>query len=190
LIYYFDKKRLLYRNVLWPILGIILGTTLLLTLLINTALSYQLSEVKYITEETKAIIIRESQKELEFSPEKLKAYILDLNIRFPHIVYAQARLETGNFQSHIFLNNNNIFGMRQARKRPTTNKGEENGHAYFNSWQESVLDYAMYSAAYLSKISSEEQYFYYLGSNYAEDPNYVSKLKEIISQENLLIKEN
>jgi len=190
LIYIFDKNNLLYKQVLWPVIGVILSAVLVLTLLINLFLGLQVQQVQYITEETKTIILREHQKELQFSPNKLKAYILDLNIKFPHIVYAQAKLETGNFKSHIFLNNNNIFGMKQARKRPTTNKGEENGHAYFNSWQESVLDYAMYSAAYLSKIKTENEYFQYLGANYAEDPNYIDKLKQIISQENLLIKEN
>jgi uncharacterized FlgJ-related protein len=90
----------------------------------------RVNDVSFISEETKAIILREADKANEFTPEKLKAYILELNIRFPYIVYAQAQLETGEFKSKIFKENNNIFGMKVARKRPTTNKGEENGHAY------------------------------------------------------------
>lgn len=105
-----------------------------------------------------------------------------MNIRFPHIVYAQAQLETGNFTSHIFQVNNNLFGMREAKRRPTTNKGTENGHAYFDNWKESVVDYAFYQAAYLFKLKNEGEYWDYLGQNYAEDPNYVNKLKKIIEE--------
>jgi uncharacterized FlgJ-related protein len=145
-------------------------------------MSRRVNDVKYITEETKQIIIREQLAENEFSPGRLKEYILELNIRFPHIVYAQAQLESGNFTSHIFQVNNNLFGMKEAKKRPTTNKGTENGHAYFNHWRESVVDYAFYQAAYLNDIRSEKEYWEYLGQNYAEDPNYISKLKKIIEK--------
>jgi flagellum-specific peptidoglycan hydrolase FlgJ len=44
------------------------------------------------------------------------------------------------------------------------------------------VDYGFYSAQYLSNIKSEGEYFQYLGQNYAEDPNYVSKIKQIISK--------
>ena len=72
--------------------------------------------------------------------------------------------------------------MKVATKRPTTNKGEDNGHAFYVSWKESVVDYAFYSAQYLSHIRNESEYFDYLGLSYAEDPNYVSKLRQIISK--------
>jgi uncharacterized FlgJ-related protein len=141
----------------------------------------RVNDVRFITEETKQIIIKQEQ---EFTPEKLKAYILELNIRFPHIVYAQALLESGEFKSHIFKENNNFFGMKQAKQRPTTNKGTENGHAYFVNWRDCVVDYAFYQAAYLNDLRSESEYFEYLGQNYAEDPGYVGKLKKIIEKIN------
>lgn len=72
--------------------------------------------------------------------------------------------------------------MREAKRRPTTNKGTENGHAYFDNWKESVVDYAFYQAAYLFKLKNEGEYWDYLGQNYAEDPNYVNKLKKIIEE--------
>ena len=64
--------------------------------------------------------------------------------------------------------------------RPTTNKGEENGHAFFNNWKESVLDYAFYQSTYLNKIHTEEEYLKYLGENYAEDSTYVNKILQKI----------
>lgn len=74
--------------------------------------------------------------------------------------------------------------MKIATRRPTTNKGEENGYAYYTSWHESVVDYAFFSAQYLSDIKTEAQYFEYLKQNYAEDTSYVSRLKVIIAEEN------
>ncbi len=179
MIYKFNDKTLKYDNVtrkaILVICGILLTTSLITVMFIVT----RVNDVRFITEETKQIIIKQEQ---EFNPEKLKAYILELNIRFPHIVYAQALLESGEFKSHIFKENNNFFGMKQAKQRPTTNKGTENGHAYFVNWRDCVVDYAFYQAAYLNDLRSESEYFEYLGQNYAEDPGYVGKLKKIIEK--------
>lgn len=117
----------------------------------------------------------------EFTEEKLMSYIKQLNIRFPHIVLAQAKLETGNFKSRLFKENNNLFGMKCATKRPFTHKGEQRGHAKYDKWQDCVIDYALYQAAYLSKKKTESEYFAYLSENYAEDTNYIVTLKKIIN---------
>jgi uncharacterized FlgJ-related protein len=63
------------------------------------------------------IIFKEAQK--EFSEDLLKEYILELNLRFPEVVLAQAKLESGNFTSRAFREQNNLFGMHVARSRPT-----------------------------------------------------------------------
>jgi len=117
-----------------------------------------------------------------FTQEKLVSYLADLNIRFPQIVYAQAVLETGEFQSEIFKSNNNLFGMKEAMIRPTTNCGTDRGHALYTTWQASVLDYALYQAAFLSHIHTEDEYYRYLSQFYAEDPMYVSKVKDIVQK--------
>jgi len=120
-----------------------------------------------------------------FSQENLVNYLADLNIKFPQIVYAQAVLETGEFQSEIFKSNNNLFGMKEARVRPTTNCGTDRGHALYTTWQASVLDYALYQAAFLSHIHTEDEYYRYLSEFYAEDPTYVSKVKDIVQKNTL-----
>jgi hypothetical protein len=182
MLYKYDKEHLNYKKVTgtWLITAICfiliaIGITSMVT--IN-----RLNDVRFISEETKAIILHEADKQNEFSREKLKAYILELNVKYPHIVMAQAELETGGFKSRIFKENHNLFGMKVATKRPTTNKGEENGHAYYENWRESVVDYAFYSAQYLSNIKSEADYLEYLKQSYAEDPNYVNKLINIINK--------
>lgn len=74
--------------------------------------------------------------------------------------------------------------MKVARTRPTTNKGEQYSHAIYNYWKESVQDYALFQAAFLRGIKTEQQYFEYLRYNYAEDSSYVDKLKSIINKTN------
>ena len=130
--------------------------------------------------EAEAYIIKERSK---FSEELLMEFLLELNVKFPEIVLAQARLESANFQSPIFKENNNLFGMKQAKMRATTAKGTRRGHAVYDNWRESVIDYAFYQMAYLRQIKTEEEYYQYLGRSYAEDPNYVHKVKQIVERE-------
>jgi flagellum-specific peptidoglycan hydrolase FlgJ len=47
------------------------------------------------------------------------------------------------------------------------------------------MDYALYASSYLKELNTEDKYFQYLSQNYAEDPNYVSKLRKIIQDKNL-----
>jgi hypothetical protein len=135
-----------------------------------------------LSEEEKLVIIQEHN---QFSEDKLIDKLKELNVKFPYIAFAQSKLETGNFTSKIFRENNNLFGMREAKQRITTAQGTEHNHAYYHTWYESVLDYSFYQCKYLSNINTEEQYFQYLGQSYAENPSYVSILKDMIIKENL-----
>jgi hypothetical protein len=138
-----------------------------------------------LSEEEKLVIIQEHN---QFSEDRLIEKLKELNVKFPYIVFAQSKLETGNFTSKVFRENSNLFGMREAKQRITTAQGTENNHAYYASWGESVYDYAFYQCRYLSGINTEEQYFQYLSQSYAENPNYVSILKDMIVKENLKAK--
>ena len=124
---------------------------------------------------TKTIVRYITLPEDTFSAEALDKYIGELNLRHADIVFAQAKLESGNFSSKIFRENNNLFGMKLARQRATTATGENRGHATYSSWRQSVDDYAMYYNKYLSRLSRSE-YIEYLGKNYAQDANYTRKL--------------
>lgn len=149
---------------------------LLVSLTYDYSNNEKLVSIQGDTEEISKIIIK---NEVEFSEAALKDLLLELNIRFPHIVLAQAKLESGHFKSHIFLENNNMFGMKEAKRRPTTNKGTQNGHAYFENWKDCVIDYAFYQAAYLNDLRTEEQYYQYLAASYAEDASYVVKVRQM-----------
>ena len=140
------------------------------------------NKAQNLSQEDKLIVIREYN---EFSEEKLIEKITELNFRYPHIILAQAKLESGHFKSTIFLENNNMFGMKEAKLRANLAKGTNRGHAYYETWQESVIDYALYYSSYLRSINTEGEYFEYLRQNYAEDPTYVQRLKQIISKQDL-----
>lgn len=143
-------------------------------------------KVKDLTSYEKEIILLNVNDTLsDFSEEKLISLMKELNIKFPHIVIAQAKIESANYTSRIFRENNNLFGMREARVRIHTAQGTQYNHAYYDTWRESVYDYAFYQCRYLSDINTEEEYLRCLGKSYAEAPNYVSSLKNKIKIENL-----
>jgi len=173
--YTYDKSTLRFVRVNW--LSAMLKVIVIFVVLISLfGLTIQ-STKQYRTESEVMIIMAEHN---EFSADKLIGMIKEMNFRYPHIVYAQAILETSNFQSRIFKENHNIFGMKQAVIRITKSLGTQYEHAYYKNWMESLDDYALYSATYLSPLNTESEYFNYLGQNYAEDTQYVFKLKQII----------
>ena len=125
---------------------------------------------KPVEEITKEQIIQEISFE-----DSVYNYILELNIQHPEVVLRQARIESGNFKSRIFLENNNMFGMKVPNKRPNMASGNNRGYAVYNNWKESVIDYALYQV-YSGKNLSKEDYIKMLNDNYAEDTEYLNKL--------------
>jgi uncharacterized FlgJ-related protein len=63
---------------------------------------------------------------------------------FATFVVAQAMHETGLFNSPIFYENMNLFGMKMPRKRVTYAVGVNRGHAVYNSYEECIHDYIIY----------------------------------------------
>jgi len=185
--YYFDEETLEFKRVNLRTLILVFGISLFVSILIVPSI-YKSSVIKIMYAdfyEPEAVVLNVSESKNEFSEEKLIGMLTDLNIKFPHIVLAQSKLETGQFKSNIFKENHNLFGMKEAKIRVNLAKGTQYGHAFYNNWIESVYDYAFYQSTYLSRIKTEEQYFEYLDQSYAEAENYVEALKVIIERENL-----
>ena len=126
----------------------------------------------------------------QFSEEKLIAEIKKMHFKYPEIILAQAKVETGNFTSAIFKTNHNLFGMKEAESRITTAQETQMGHARYENWKDSFVDYVIYYSSYLKNLDTEEQYYEYLSQNYAENPKYVSTLKALILSQNLKSKFN
>lgn len=93
------------------------------------------------------------------------------DIKHPHIVYAQAILETGYFRSRVCREYNNLFGLYDSKKRD---------YYRFNHWSESVVAY-MNCIQY--KYKPQTDYYVFLTEiGYAEDSLYIDKLKKIVNK--------
>lgn len=144
----------------------------------------------HVSSDNESIDIKKSSQLLvedtvdEFTEEKFVQLLKDMNFKYPHIVYSQSILETGNFKSKIFLDNNNLFGMKEPRIRLTTAKGTQHNHACYDHWRESVYDYALYQSSYLRKLN-EEEYYRYLDERYAEAEHYVPAVKRVMDRYNV-----
>lgn len=195
MIYHYSEENLTFKKVslkkiAYTALVVAVGLTLAFSL--NSYYSHKegFSEgtkytIEHMSVEEKMLIITQA-RDRTFSQVKLAQMLKDLNVRFPHIVMAQAIIESGHFQSNIFRTNHNLFGMKQARMRCTTAKGTNLAHAYYDNWQESVYDYAFFQSRYLHDLKTEAQYLEYLDRNYAEAKDYDLAIKRVIENENII----
>lgn len=177
--YYFDDEKLTFIKTNISLRNkIFLGYSILLTVFILYAfkLKTNYKDIDNISYE-EAVLVIEKHKE-KITEEKLYETLVELNIKHPHIVLAQALIESSSFKSDIFIENNNMFGMREAKSRATTALGTNRGHAYYNNWRECAIDYALYQNAYLKGLN-EESYLKYLQTNYAEAENYYTTIKNL-----------
>lgn len=88
------------------------------------------------------------------------------NIPHPHIVLAQARLESGNFKSSFYLRTNNLFGIKRNGK-----------YVVFKHWRYSIQSYKNNIS---NRYKGGDYYAFLTRINYATDQNYTNKLKEIV----------
>ena len=96
--------------------------------------------------------------------DELKKY----NVKYPQIVLAQAKLETGNYTSTLCKKHGNLFGLKR--------KG---GYAKFNNWQESVKAYRDWVQY---KYKGGDYYVFLKKIGYASDPKYIIKVKEMVKR--------
>lgn len=175
MIYIFNNNSLNYKNITLPVI---------LVFILSTICSYFIFNTKKLdlkaNLEVSPIVLKELLTENTFNQEKLKNYLKSLNIKYIDIVIAQSKIETGYYTSDIFKENHNLFGMKEAKLRPTTALGTNNAHAFYTGWRESCQDYALFQASYLRNITSEKEYLEYLKQNYAQDSSYVNKIIKLI----------
>jgi hypothetical protein len=181
MLYKYDKQHLVFKSIKLKTYLKVLGIAALFVGS-SSFYSYRVGisrAINGMTEFEKAVVIKQNDK---FSQEKLVVMMKDLNVKFPWIPMAQSMVETGHWKSNIFIENNNLFGMKEAKQRVTTAEGTQNNHAYYATWRESVYDYAFYQCRYLGSINSEQEYFQYLSASYAEAPHYIEALKATIEK--------
>lgn len=134
--------------------------------------------VKSLELQIKDLQIKYDSSGRKIQLQEIKDYIQQINLQNADIVYAQILLETGYLTSSLYFTNNNLFGMKVAKQRPTSNINPK-GYAKYNTWQESVLDYALWQTKYAHNLSKTE-YLQFLARYYAEDKEYINKLKSLL----------
>lgn len=115
-----------------------------------------------------------------FSEEALIDLLRSSNIKYPYIVLAQAKIESGNYTSKVFRENNNLFGMKEPNVRTTTALGTKNSHAYYLDWVSSVYDYAMFQNNRMQGVDSESEYYAKLADGYAADSTYAAVIRKTV----------
>ena len=125
------------------------------------------------------------QEVIEFTPcykDSIANFLIELKVKYPHIVLFQSIIESGNYTSKIFLENNNPFGMKLSWNRATTALGIKNGYAYYSNLRDAIIDYAFMQSSYYRSAKTEEDYYLLLQKSYAEDKEYINKVRKIANK--------
>lgn len=88
------------------------------------------------------------------------------HVSHPHIVLAQAKLESNMGKSDVFKRTNNLFGLRKG-----------NDYHHFSHWKQSITYYKNHVQ---SRYRGGNYYNFLANIDYAEDKEYINKLKELI----------
>lgn len=93
------------------------------------------------------------------------------DIKFPEIVYAQARLESGNFKSKLFQTKNNFLGLYNSKIKDFYE---------FDHWTDCLLGYRdLLQFKYNGDEHYENYYTFLKELPYAMDPEYIQKVRKI-----------
>ena len=113
----------------------------------------------------------------EINDSTLYQFLLDNNAWYPDILLKQAKIESGNYKSNVYVNSCNLYGMRKVGKRNTTQRGTYNGYGVYDNWCLSVLDRMLWDVFYFKNEKPTEEEYLKAMSIYSEDSNYISKIK-------------
>ncbi len=136
-------------------------------------------------------------KEIPLTIPNLQAELITQNILCPQHVLAQIKIESGNLTSFLLKRTNNMLGMRYPLTRKTTACGiyipakdtviignrdalkkylKADNYAVYKTWKDGVADYKLWQE---SNFNVTERYLTFLGKVYAEDTQYVQKIKQM-----------
>jgi hypothetical protein len=99
-----------------------------------------------------------------------------LGVKHPNVVWAQARLESGNFEGKTYKQKHNSLGIYDSKRKQ---------YAWFNSWQECVEVYRdRVQYRFKRTDATDEEYLYWLSQiGYAREKTYTSRVRKIMWEE-------
>lgn len=106
----------------------------------------------------------------ELSDSTLLKALIYYEINEPLIVLAQAKLESANYKSRLCKEKNNIFGLYNSKAGQYYN---------FDHWTNCILAYK--NMIEYKQKDGEDYYHFLLRIKYAEDVEYIGKVKSIVS---------
>ena len=135
-------------------------------------------EIKYLNDRLDSIVTNNNYPyshittfESKTPEEGIDEALIYYGIEHPTIVKAQAILETGNFTSDLCIKNNNLFGLYDSKNKR---------YYSYNHWWESI---EAYKKLIQRKYNNSKYYYKFLEDiKYAEDKDYINKLKEIAEE--------
>lgn len=111
-------------------------------------------------------------RELDLTKDNFFTVCSILEIKHPDVVYAQARLESGNFTSSHYRNRNNFLGIYDSKRKR---------YMSFDHWTDCLVAYRDKVQYRYKRNSDREDYLCWLvETGYAQDPNYISKLRKML----------
>jgi hypothetical protein len=111
-------------------------------------------------------------QDLDLTKENFFTVCRILEIKHPDVVYAQARLESGNFTSSHYRNRKNFLGIYDSKRKR---------YMSFDHWTDCLVAYRdKVQYRYKRNLDREDYLHWLVETGYAEDPNYISKLRKML----------
>jgi uncharacterized FlgJ-related protein len=158
-------KEQIYQNGFYLLIGLLVGCFTMS--MYDNQPEVQVKVIKDTIKVTDTIQKKVAKLELkELNETNVRKELKKHKIPHSDIVLAQAKLESNNFKSKLTKTHNNIFGMKTG-----------NHYTKYAHWSDCIADYKKR----ISNRYTGGNYYAFLNKiNYAEDPNYVNALKEIV----------
>jgi hypothetical protein len=144
----------------WFLLGLICGTGLLYSFKEDP----QTKNIKIIYLVGKGY---ESITDIKLNKKEILDELIKNKCILPNVAFAQFSQESLHFKSDICKENKNIAGIRNSSSKYVI--GMNRGHCVYASYRDCIKDYIRIQNLYLKNINKK----------YAEDSNYINKLKNI-----------
>lgn len=121
--------------------------------------------------------------DFKFSVENLNKYLKEKGIDDTSYIIAQFSLESGNFKSNLFINSNNICGMKSGKKRKATVIGRtKSGYAKYANWTNSVDDFLSWLERHSLNPNSSTYIYKLKQKHYNNSSKYANLILKTRSQ--------
>jgi hypothetical protein len=113
------------------------------------------------------VLVADSVLDIKLTEKEILKELVKQGCILPNVALAQMKIETGNFKSAICKENKNIAGIKTSKSKYVA--GMNRNHCSYRTYKDCIKDYIRIQNRYLKNIDGR----------YAENPQYIQKLKTI-----------